>query len=267
MLLNCDMGESFGAWQMGNDAAVMPYIDMANIACGFHAGSPAIMAETVALAKQHQVLIGAHPAYPDLEGFGRRSMSFQQSELAAILTYQIGAMEAICAQQGETLAYVKPHGALYNDKQSQPHLFETVVQVLAERNRHRQQPLRLMTLAPLVSTANTAATWQQQLAHRYRVPLWFEAFADRRYEANGQLRARRHADAVLQTSAEILSQAQALAQQHPINASDGSSIQLQADTLCVHGDNAESIATVAAIRKALTEVTRSTTGTTAVKPQ
>ncbi|WP_205701972.1 5-oxoprolinase subunit PxpA [Pseudidiomarina mangrovi] len=245
MLLNCDMGESFGAWTMGNDAAVMPHIDMASIACGFHAGDPQVMQTTVRLAVKHQVRIGAHPSYPDLAGFGRRSMHFSDEQLAAILHYQIGALQAICALHGSQIDYVKPHGALYNDMQRNPELFATVLRVIDQCNQQRQQPLQLLTLASI------GGDWQQQQAARYGIPLLFEAFADRRYDPNGQLRARTHADAVLHDAAEIIAQVSQLATGQAIRASDGSALMVQADTLCVHGDNAEAVALVKTIRQHL----------------
>ncbi|CAI8152148.1 MAG: Uncharacterised protein [Pseudidiomarina mangrovi] len=245
MLLNCDMGESFGVWTMGNDAAVMPHIDMASIACGFHAGDPQVMQTTVRLAVQHQVRIGAHPSYPDLAGFGRRSMHFSDDQLAAILHYQIGALQAICAAQGSQLDYVKPHGALYNDMQANPELFATLLRVIDQCNQQRQQPLQLLTLA------SVNRDWQQQQAAQYGIPLLFEAFADRRYDPNGHLRARSHADAVLHDAAEIIAQVSQFASGQAIRASDGSALMVQADTLCVHGDNAEAVAIVKTIRQHL----------------
>lgn len=248
--LNCDMGESFAAWHMGDDDAIMPHIDMANIACGFHAGGPAIMAQTIQLALQHQVEIGAHPAYPDLAGFGRRTLHFPPTELKAILHYQIGAMRALCRQAGADLSYVKPHGALYNDMQRDQELFELVCRVVAEQNHmYPEQPsLYLLTLA----TANNAI--QQRIAEQERVTLCFEAFADRRYEPDGTLRSRQFADAVFTDRNAILAQARAFANGESIIASDGSQLLLAPQTLCVHGDNAESIATVVAIRQALNGV-------------
>ncbi|WP_417684507.1 5-oxoprolinase subunit PxpA [Pseudidiomarina gelatinasegens] len=250
--LNCDMGESFAAWTMGDDSAVMPHIDMANIACGFHAGGPAIMAQTINLALEHDVTIGAHPAYPDLAGFGRRTLHFSAAELKAILHYQIGAMQALCDHAGAELSYVKPHGALYNDMQRDQELFELVCRVMAEANQSRfaksQQPaLYLLTLAKADNSI------QQRIAAEYQVSLCFEAFADRRYEADGSLRSRHYADAVLTERDEILAQAIAFARGQSIAAADGSALTLAPDTLCVHGDNPESIATVVAIRQALLE--------------
>src|SRR5690606_37319966 len=129
MKLNCDLGESFGSWQMGLDADVMPYIDMANIACGFHAGDADVMAKTLQLAKQHGVAVGAHPSYPDLQGFGRRSMALSASEIINTMRYQIAALDGMALSAGVALSYVKPHGALYNDMMSKPAEFEAVLDV------------------------------------------------------------------------------------------------------------------------------------------
>ncbi|KFZ32046.1 hypothetical protein IDSA_05075 [Pseudidiomarina salinarum] len=245
MLLNCDMGERCEAWPVGDDAAVMPHIDMASIACGFHAGEPATMQHTIRLAKDQKVRIGAHPGYPDIANFGRRSMQFSAGDLRAILLYQIGALDALCRANDVTLSYVKPHGALYNDKQQQRELFETVVATIADMNRERPQPLQLVTLAKLDNR------WQEDIAADFQVQLLHEVFADRRYDADGSLRSRQYADAVLTKREDILRQAINFARGAAITASDGSQLKLTADTLCVHGDNPESVATIAAIRAAL----------------
>ena len=131
LLLNCDIGESFGNWTMGLDAEVMPFIDCANIACGFHAGDPSIMRKTVGLALSNGVQIGAHPAYQDLVGFGRRSMAYTAQELQDILHYQIGARDGICRAQGGRVSYVKPHGAMYNEMMAKPAQLRTVLQAVA----------------------------------------------------------------------------------------------------------------------------------------
>ena len=170
--LNCDLGESFGAWTMGADAAVMPYISSANIACGFHAGDPSIMRKTVSLALSHGVQIGAHPAYQDLVGFGRRSMAYAAQELQDILHYQIGALDGICRAQGGRVSYVKPHGAMYNDMMANPAQLRAVLQAVASYDR--RLPLMLMA-----TRDNSAA---QQMGDEYGVTLWFEAFADRAYD-------------------------------------------------------------------------------------
>ncbi|CAB0150223.1 hypothetical protein PSI9734_00783 [Pseudidiomarina piscicola] len=245
MDLNCDLGEGYGVWQMGDDAAVMPFIDRANIACGFHAGDYNIMQATVRLAKQHNVLIGAHPSYPDRHGFGRRAMQFSEDELRAMLLHQIGALEAICHAEQVSLSYVKPHGALYNAMQTDSKLFAVVVRTLHAMNRGRAKPLALMTLAKLKSDT------EANIAARYDVPLLFEAFADRRYEANGELRARQFEGAVLQQQAAIVEQAVAFARGDVIQAHDGAELRLSADTLCVHGDNPQAVAAIKAIRERL----------------
>jgi UPF0271 protein len=133
MLLNCDLGESFGSWTMGQDARAMTHIDQANIACGFHAGDPLVIKRTLALAKQHEVMVGAHPAYPDLVGFGRRSMHCSSQEITAFMHYQIAALEGMAACQGLRLSYVKPHGALYNDMMSKDSVRQAIMQAVSSQ--------------------------------------------------------------------------------------------------------------------------------------
>lgn len=241
LLLNCDIGESFGAWTMGLDAEVMQHIDCANIACGFHASDPSTMRRTVALAVQHGVRIGAHPAYPDLAGFGRRSMACSAQEVEDMLLYQIGALDGICRAEGTRVAYVKPHGALYNDMMRQPELLRAVLR--AVRLYDPALPLMLMAVRD-----NRAA---EALAAEAGVRLWFEAFADRAYDGDGFLVARSQPGAVHHDSERVIAQALALAGGRPLTASDGSALVLRADSLCVHGDNAGSVAAVRRIRAAL----------------
>ncbi|MDU2610959.1 MAG: 5-oxoprolinase subunit PxpA, partial [Pseudomonas aeruginosa] len=131
ILLNCDMGESFGAWRMGDDVHSMPLVDQANLACGFHAGDPLTMRRAVELAVRHGVSIGAHPAYPDLSGFGRRSLACSAQEVEDLLLYQIGALDGLCRAQGERVRYVKPHGALYQDMMRDPAILAAVLRALA----------------------------------------------------------------------------------------------------------------------------------------
>ena len=241
ILLNCDMGESFGAWQMGDDAHAMPLVDQANLACGFHAGDPLTIQRSVALAVRHGVSIGAHPAYPDLQGFGRRHLACSAEEVQALVLYQLGALDAFCRAAGTQLAYVKPHGALYNDLLRSDELFEAVLAACA-----RYRPgLPLMVLA-LADNRR-----EQRLAAAAGVPLLFEAFADRAYQADGQLLSRRLAGAVYQHSEQILSQALAIAAGQAFADIDGRPVQLRADSLCVHGDNPESLAVLRRLRALL----------------
>ncbi|MBD3897865.1 LamB/YcsF family protein [Halomonas sp. ML-15] len=239
-LLNCDMGESFGNWTLGMDADAMPYVDCANIACGFHASDPHVMRRTVALAVEHGVRIGAHPGYPDLMGFGRRSMACTPAEAEDLVLYQVGALAGICQAEGARLHYIKPHGALYNDMARDPALLEGVMR--AVRAYDPALPLMLM------STADPAPS--RQLAAQMGVTIWFETFADRAYDGNGHLASRRLPNAVHHDQATIVAQAVALAKGEPLTALDGTVLQLPSDTLCVHGDNPESVAAVRAIREA-----------------
>jgi len=239
--LNCDMGESFGAWTMGADEALMPFIDWSNIACGFHAGSPTIMAQTIALAKQANVHVGAHPAYPDLAGFGRRSLGLAATEVEHLVRYQVGAMQALCAAAGVKLHHVKPHGALYNDMQTDVTLLRAVCKAVAASGA------RLVTLAGTLEKNQQI----QAIAAEYDVSVAFEADADRRYQADGQLRPRRYDDAVVHDIELIVQQALAFARGEALTAVTGESLLIVADTLCVHGDNPAAVAAVKAIRQAL----------------
>ena len=241
LLLNCDIGESFGSWTMGLDAEVMPFIDCANIACGFHAGDPGIMRKTVSLALSNGVKIGAHPAYQDLVGFGRRSMAYSAQELQDIVHYQIGALDGICRAQGTRVSYVKPHGAMYNDMMANSAQLRAVLQAVAAYDR--SLPLMLMA-----TRDNSAA---QLLGDEYGVTLWFEAFADRAYDSAGRLVSRQLPGAVYHDPEKIIEQALTIARGGNLVASDGSNVLLRANTLCVHGDNASSVAAVRRIREAL----------------
>jgi UPF0271 protein len=240
MKLNCDLGESYGSWQMGLDADVMPHIDMANIACGFHAGDADVMARTLALAKQHSVTIGAHPSYPDLQGFGRRSMALSHSEIVNCMRYQIAALDGMALSTGLSLTYVKPHGALYNDMMAKPAVFAAVLDAVAGFYK----PLKLMILA----TAR-----QQEFAVQAKaqdVELLFEAFADRRYTDEGTLTPRNQAGAVLHGD-DMLAQVRQLVKHGSVTTASGKQLALSADTLCVHGDNQAAIAQVQQIRALL----------------
>ncbi len=239
-LLNCDMGESFGNWTLGMDDDVMPFVDCANIACGFHASDPHVMRRTVALAARHDVKVGAHPAYPDLMGFGRRSMACTPAEVEDMVLYQIGALAGLCRAEGAAIQYVKPHGALYNDMARDPELLKGVMRAVHAYDAN----LPLMVMA----TADPEPI--RALAAEMGISIWFETFADRAYDAQGHLVSRRLPNAVHHDEATIVAQAVALARGEALTASDGSALTLPCDTICVHGDNPESVAAVRAIREA-----------------
>lgn len=241
LLLNADMGESFGPWVMGMDHAVMPHVDLANIACGFHASDPDVIRKTLRLAARHGVRVGAHPGYPDMVGFGRRSLACSPEEVENLVLYQLGALYGLCRAEGLAVSYIKPHGALYNDMARQPETMRAVLKAV----RAFDPALPLMTLA----TRDT--TTARELAAEQGVTLWFEAFADRAYDGDGRLVSRREPGAVHHDAEVIVDQAVRIAGGQALTASDGSSLILAADTLCVHGDNPESIAAVKAIRQAL----------------
>lgn len=240
LLLNCDLGESFGSWTMGMDAAVMPHIDQANIACGFHAGDPLVMSQTLALAKTHGVAIGAHPAYPDLVGFGRRAMRCQPEELMALIQYQVAALEGMAKSRDLTVSYVKPHGALYNDMMADAAVRAAIMQALAE---HHSRPVLMLQATP-------EAEAHSREAESFGIALWFEAFADRCYADDGRLLPRTQPGAVLSRD-KMLAQVAQLSEQGTVTSVSGQTLSLQADTLCVHGDNAEGVAAIEAIRECL----------------
>ncbi|WP_342609476.1 5-oxoprolinase subunit PxpA [Vibrio tritonius] len=234
--LNCDMGESFGAWTMGDDEQVMPWIDMANIACGFHASDPHVMSRTIDLAIEHEVMIGAHPSYPDLQGFGRRAMAFSEQEISELLIYQIGALKALCESKNTRLDYVKPHGALYHDMMNQPDVFRAVVDAVSCFN------------VPLMIMATSNNQEFLDVADLYDVPLLFEAFADRTYQGNGRLMPRTEKGSVLAKEEDIINQVKQIARYGKVTSADGFVIPMEADTLCVHGDNKDAIALIEKIR-------------------
>lgn len=230
------MGESFGAWTMGDDEQVMPWIDMANIACGFHASDPHVMSRTIDLAIEHEVMIGAHPSYPDLQGFGRRAMAFTEQEISELLIYQIGALKALCESKNTRLDYVKPHGALYHDMMNQPDVFRAVVDAVSCFN------------VPLMIMATSNNQEFLDVADLYDVPLLFEAFADRTYQGNGRLMPRTEKGSVLAKEEDIINQVKQIARYGKVTSADGFVIPMEADTLCVHGDNKDAIALIEKIR-------------------
>ena len=223
------------------DAQLMPYIDQASIACGGHAGSMASMRRTVAMAKAQQVMVGAHPSYPDRENFGRRSLHLTDAQIIDLLNHQVSRLHEVTSTLGVPLVYVKPHGALYNDMVNNDSVRKAVMQAVA-------------SMSPKL-TLMMQATPDQQLhkaeAAALGLAVWFEAFADRRYEPSGLLRSRQSTNAVLDHS-DMLKQAQQISREAMVECSNGSAISIQADTLCVHGDNPAALSAIKALRATLT---------------
>ncbi|MGB1310092.1 MAG: 5-oxoprolinase subunit PxpA [Leucothrix sp.] len=237
LTLNCDLGESYGSWKMGMDEAVMPHIHQANIACGFHAGDAIIMRNTLALAKANGVSVGAHPAYPDLQGFGRRSMNCSHDEIVAYVQYQIGAIEGMANNLGMPLDYVKPHGALYNDMMAKDAVRAAVMQAVAE---HHSKPVLMLQAVP-------ENDLHKQEAEKLGLSLHFEAFADRCYDDDGKLLSRAKPGAV-HTREKMMAQVQQLCDEGTVTTVSGHTLPLLANTLCVHGDNAAGVQAIADIR-------------------
>jgi len=248
LLLNCDMGESLGSWSMGMDEQVMPLVDMANIACGFHASDPLTITRTVLLAKQSNTQIGAHPSYPDLIGFGRRSMQCTPLEIISMVQYQIGALDGICRAHDVRVEYVKPHGALYNDMMRDADILRAVLEAITSYDSTSTLPLMVLASTDNAKTLSIAA--------EFGIKLLFEAYADRAYENNGLLRPRNQEGAVFHSEQQILEQALLLATEGSVISRNGNRLKLDADTLCVHGDNAESVRAVRHIRNALNKLYR-----------
>jgi len=247
--LNSDVGESFGNYKLGLDEDVIPLISSANIACGYHAGDPAVMRQTVARARRHGVALGAHPGLLDLVGFGRRSMDVTLEEIKDLVTYQIGALQAIAALQGARLQHVKPHGALYNMAAKNPDIWDAVAEVMAGLDDR----LILFVLAGDRSEL-------ESIARRRGIRMAFEFFADRAYNADGTLVSRKLAGAVLHDNDVVAAKVLKFVKEGRVHTIDGSDIALKAETICVHGDNPKALALVKKIRETLN------TAGVAVKP-
>lgn len=242
LLLNCDLGEASDGDQLEVEAQVMPCIDQANIACGMHAGDPLVIKNTLALAKQHNVSLGAHPSYPDRENFGRSSMQLPASELIACLQYQIAALAGMAQDIGLSIDYVKPHGALYNDMMVNGHLRSAVMTAIAESQ----------ATSTLMLQATPEAETHSCEAQAFGLQLYFEVFADRAYQQNGALVPRSHEGAILNRQ-QMLDQVQQLAQHGSVTTDSGQTLPLRADSICVHGDNPQAVAEISEIRRILSQ--------------
>lgn len=238
MDLNSDLGESFGPWPMGQDAALMASITSANVACGFHGGDPGAMRETVALAKAHGVAIGAHPGFPDLVGFGRREMKATPQEVEDFVVYQVAALAGIAATQGTSLQHVKAHGALYNMACRDRALADAIARAVAMIDRR----LILFGLpgSELLRAGEAAG-----------LPVAAEGFADRAYERDGSLASRSKPGSVIHDTPAVVARAVRMVRDRDVVAVDGSVIPLEAQTICLHGDTPGAADLARAVRSGL----------------
>ena len=236
--INSDLGESFGAYTMGNDADVLRYVTSANIACGFHASDPLTMQKAVRQAKEAGVKIGAHPGYPDLVGFGRREMKVSPAELKAMVLYQVGALQAVCRAEGTKLHHVKPHGAMYNMAAKDEELADAIAQAVAAVDGS-------LTLVGLSGSCMKAAAEKQGLAFAA------EVFADRAYEDDGSLVSRTKPGAMIEDEDLAIRRMLRLVKEGTVESIHGREIALQADTICVHGDSPKAVLFTKKLREAL----------------
>lgn len=236
--LNCDMGESFGHYELGNDAAMLDIITSANIACGLHAGDPLVMRKTVALAAAKGVAVGAHPGYPDLQGFGRRPMQMSSDELEAFLIYQLGALAGIAQVAGTRLTHAKPHGALYNQAARDDSIATAITRAIAAFDP-----------ALVVVTLPESALRLAALSRGLRVAL--EGFADRAYSANGTLVPRDRPGALIHDPEIAVARAVRMVTQGEVETIEGALIPLRVDTLCIHGDTPDAARLATRLRNAL----------------
>ena len=236
--LNSDVGESFGAYTIGQDPILLPYITSANVACGFHAGDPGVMRATVELARQHGVAVGAHPGFPDLVGFGRRALQASPREVEDFVVYQIGALGAVAAAQGVRLQHVKAHGELFNMAARDRALADAIARATAAVDRS----LLLFGLpgSELINAGREAGLRTAA-----------EVFADRAYEPDGSLVSRRKPGAVIHDPDVVVGRVVRMARERSVTAVDGSTVRLEVDTICVHGDTPGAADLAARIRQAL----------------
>lgn len=236
--INSDLGESFGAWSMGDDDAMLDVVTSANVACGFHAGDPAGILRTLKAAAARQVSIGAHVAYPDKVGFGRRNMDVASDELTADVIYQIGALQGLAQAAGTRVSYVKPHGALYNT-------------IAHDRRQALAVIAAIHAIDPTLVLVALAGSNLIELAREQGLTCIAEAFADRAYTPQGTLVSRREPGAVLHDPQLIAQRMLRLVQEGTLEAIDGSVTRLQADSICVHGDSPAAVAMAHELRRVL----------------
>jgi UPF0271 protein len=240
--INCDLGESYGEFKVGNDAEIMPHITSANIACGFHAGDPMVMAHTINLAKKHNVAIGAHPGFPDLVGFGRREMQLTAEEAKNYTIYQVGALEGFAKTVGASLQHVKPHGALYNMAVKDEKLSKAIVEAVVALDRN------LIFFAP----PNSALA---RVAAKNGLRVAYEFFADRSYNPDGSLILRKQPNAIIQEPKKVVERVVKVVKDGTVLAVNGEFLDMgRVHTICVHGDTSTAVELAEVIKRELMKV-------------
>ena len=238
--INCDMGESYGNYQIGNDNAIFPYITSSNIACGFHGGDPLHIEKTIEKALEHGVQVGAHPGYPDLSGFGRRRMHIVPEELRGIVKYQVAALKSLTESLGGKLSYVKPHGALYNTAADHEKDAGAIAKAVKE-------------IDPAITLMGMAGSYVEKAAGAEGLSFVAEAFADRKYENHGRLRSRTLEGALITDPEEAAEQVVSIVLKKQVMSYDNQPVELHAESICIHGDNPQAVAILQAIDQKLEE--------------
>lgn len=236
--LNCDMGESFGHYKLGYDEDVIKYISSANIACGYHAGDPMVINKTVAMAGENGVGIGAHPSFPDLQGFGRRNMDLTEEEIRSFVIYQVGAIKTFAEAYGYTLQHVKPHGAINHMAVADRNIADVIVKSILEIDKN------------LIFVA-IAGTNLYYAAHDMGMRVASEFFADRNYNPDGTLVSRRQSNALIDDEDFALKRTVRAVKEGVVEAVDGSTVQVKVDTVCLHGDAPSAVAFSRSIKQGL----------------
>ncbi|MBC8986724.1 LamB/YcsF family protein [Pedobacter sp. N36a] len=236
--LNCDMGEGFGAFDIGNDAAIMPFVSSVNIACGWHAGDPAVMKRTVRLAISHGVAIGAHPGLPDLQGFGRREMAITPEEAQDMVIYQVGALDAFVKTEGGKLHHVKPHGALYNMAAKDKAFAEAIA-------------IAIYKIDPGLILYGLSGSELVLAGERTGLKVANEVFADRTYQPDGSLTSRKQPDALITDHFLAVAQVVQMVKAGTVLSAQGTLVPIQADTICIHGDGNSALTFAEQLQKRL----------------
>ncbi|HET7578211.1 MAG TPA: 5-oxoprolinase subunit PxpA [Bacillales bacterium] len=239
--LNCDMGESFGVYKLGYDDEVMPLISSANIACGFHGGDPNVMDHSVATAKKHQVGVGVHPGFPDLQGFGRNNMDIPRKDLMNMIIYQIGALGAFCEKHGTAIQHIKPHGNMNNMADFDEELAENIVDAI----------LSVKPDLPMYVKPNSQL---HKVSEKKGLPFVLEIFADRAYKNDLSLVSRREEGAVISDLDEVAERVVKMVTDHKVVTITGDEIEVSGRTICVHGDTPTALEMIKVIRKRLADI-------------